>query len=188
MEVIVGLTSDLRAFVFTSKYSNKFSLNSYAFSDRRRIQTLNKCTGPLGWISTIAIFSHTIMLNDEASKTLYISFLQLFFDFFDVAWVKAHKGVAKSSEPKIHEGVLVFLFAQIIWYWGVLVLYKKKGFARSWHWKNEKPGPTKAWTQYWQNNFSSRRGDHNTIHPLSVLKAPRPYILKKLWWVSIFNS
>ena len=81
-----------------------------------------------------------------------------------------------------------FLSAQIIWYWGVLVLYKKMDFARSWHWKNEKPGPTKAWTQYWQNNFSSRRGDHNTIHPLSVLKAPRPYILKKLWWVSIFNS
>ena len=48
------------------------------------------------------------MLNDEASKTLYISFLQLLFDFVDVAWVKAHKGVAKSSEPKIHEGVLVF--------------------------------------------------------------------------------
>ena len=48
------------------------------------------------------------MLNDEASKTLYISFLQLLFDFFDVAWVEAHKGVAKSSEPKIHEGVLVF--------------------------------------------------------------------------------
>ena len=81
-----------------------------------------------------------------------------------------------------------FLSAQIIWYRGVLVLYNKKGFARSCHWKNEKPGPTKAWTQYWQNNFSSRRGDHNTIHPLSVLKAPRPYILKKLWWVSIFNS
>lgn len=56
------------------------------------------------------------MLNDEASKTLYISFLQLLFDFVDVAWVEAHKGVAKSSEPKIHEGVLVFLFAQIIWY------------------------------------------------------------------------
>ena len=48
------------------------------------------------------------MLNDEASKTLYISFLQLLFDFVDVAWVEAHKGVAKSSEPKIHEGVLVF--------------------------------------------------------------------------------
>ena len=56
------------------------------------------------------------MLNDEASKTLYISFLQMLFDFVDVAWVEAHKGVAKSSEPKIHEGVLVFLFAQIIWY------------------------------------------------------------------------
>ena len=48
------------------------------------------------------------MLNDEASKTLYISFLQLSFDFVDVAWVEAHKGVAKSSEPKIHEGVWVF--------------------------------------------------------------------------------
>ena len=62
-----------------------------------------------------------------------------------------------------------FLSAQIIWYWGVLVLYKKMDFARSWHWKNEKPGPTKAWTQYWQNNFSSRRGDHNTVHHLSVI-------------------
>ena len=81
-----------------------------------------------------------------------------------------------------------FLSAQIIWYRGVLVLYKKKGFARSWYWKNEKPGPTKAWTQYWQNNFSSRRGDPNTVHHLSVLKAPRPYILKKWWWVNIFNS
>ena len=84
------------------------SLNSYAFSDKRRFQTLNKCTGPLGWISTVAIFLYTILLKDEASKTLYISFLQLSFDFVDVAWVEAHKGVAKSSEPKIHEGVLVF--------------------------------------------------------------------------------
>ena len=48
------------------------------------------------------------MLNDEASKTLYISVLQLLFDFVDVALVDAHKGVAKSSEPKMHEGVLVF--------------------------------------------------------------------------------
>ena len=47
------------------------------------------------------------MLNDEASRTLYISFLQLLFDFVDVAWVEAHKGVAKSSERKIHEGVWV---------------------------------------------------------------------------------
>ena len=154
----------------------------------RRIQTLNKCTGPLGWISTVAIFSHTIMLNDEASKTLYISFLQLLFDFVDVAWVEAHKGVPKSSEPKIHEGVLVFKCSDNLVPRCLSTLQKKKGFARSWHWKNEKPGPTKAWLQYWQNNFSSKRGDHNTIHPLSVLKAPRPYILKKLWWVSIFNS
>ena len=62
------------------------------------------------------------MLNDEASKTLYfipavvVSFLPLSLPLVDVAWVEAHKGVAKSSEPKIHEGVLVFLFAQIIWY------------------------------------------------------------------------
>ena len=53
-------------------------------------------------------FLADIMLNDEASKTLYVSFLQLLFDFVDVVWVEAHKGVAKSSEPKIHEGVLVF--------------------------------------------------------------------------------
>ena len=59
-------------------------------------------------MATAAIFSHTIMLNDEVSKTLYILFLQLLFDFVDVALVEAHKGVAKSSEPKIHEGVWVF--------------------------------------------------------------------------------
>ena len=136
---------------------------------------------------TVAIFSHTIMLNDEASKTLYISFLQLLFDFVDVAWVKLTRVLQRAQNRKSTKAFW-FLSAQIIWYRGVLVLYNKKGFARSWHWKNEKPGPTKAWTQYWQNNCSSRRGDHNTIHPLSVLKAPRPYILKKLWWVSSFNS
>ena len=27
--------------------------------------------------------------------------------------------------------------------------------------------------QYWQNNFSSRRGDHNTVHHLSVIRTLR---------------
>ena len=102
-------------------------------------------------------------------------------------WLKLTRVLQRAQNRKSTKA-FGFLSAQIIWYWGVLVLYKKMDFARSWHWKNEKPGPTKAWTQYWQNNFSSRRGDHNTIHPLSVLKAPRPYILKKWWWVNIFNS
>ena len=112
-----------------------FSLNSYAFSDRRRIHTLNKCTGPLGWISTAAIFSHTIMVNDEASKTLYILFLQLLFDFVDVALVEAHKGVAKSSEPKIHEGVWVFKCSDNLVPRCFSTLQEKK---------NENLGPTKA--------------------------------------------
>ena len=49
------------------------------------------------------------MLYDKASKTLYISSLQL------VVWLvlmlrgfEAQKGVAKSSEPKMQEGILFF--------------------------------------------------------------------------------
>ena len=47
------------------------------------------------------------MLNDEASKTLYFIPAAV-VRLVDVAWVEAHKGVAKSSQPKIHAGVLVF--------------------------------------------------------------------------------
>ena len=48
------------------------------------------------------------MLYDEASKTLYISSRSSLFDYVDVAWVKAQKGVAKSSESKMQEGIMVF--------------------------------------------------------------------------------
>ena len=72
-----------------------------------------------------------------------------------------------------------FLSDHVIWYLGLLVPYKKKGFARSCHWKNKKTAPTKAWTQNMGKITFQVGGDYITILPLSVLKAPRPSILKK---------
>ena len=103
------------------------------------------------------------------------------FDYVDVGWVEA--GCCKELRNENQAGkckkAFWFLSDHIIWYLGLLVPYKKKGFERSCHWKNKKAAPTKAWTQYMGKISFQVGGDYITILPLSVLKAPRPYILKK---------
>ena len=79
----------------------------------------------------------------------------------------------------MQEGILVFKWSYNLVPWFVSYTLQEKGLCTILPLEEQKTAPTKAWTQYMGKITFQVGGDYITILPLSVLKAPRPYILKK---------